>query len=61
LDIGFRSHPAEIRNAGSKSRMRTTSACITKAYYHARIRSVTEIRAKQALWDCYESVICIDE
>ena len=36
--------------------MRTTSACITKAYYHARIGSVTEIRAKTDFKDCYESL-----
>ena len=43
LATGFRMYPAEIRNAGINSRMRTTSACITKAYYHAAIASVTEI------------------
>lgn len=36
--------------------MRTTSACITKAYYHARISSVTEIRAKTGCSNCYETL-----
>jgi chorismate synthase len=47
LDIGFRRYPADIRNAGIRSRMRTTSACITKAYYHARVVASRKYALKQ--------------
>jgi hypothetical protein len=43
--IGLRIYPAATKVAVNISRIRTTSACIIKAYYHANIRIVTEIAA----------------
>src|SRR5687768_17270391 len=43
LATGLRIYPAATRIAVNISRIRTTSACIMKAYYHANIRIVTEI------------------
>ena len=43
LATGLRIYPAATKIAVNISRIRTTSACIMKAYYHAHIRIVTEI------------------
>ena len=40
---GLRMYPAATKIAVNISLIRTTSACIMKAYYHAPIRIVTEI------------------
>src|SRR5688500_20365588 len=43
LATGLRIYPAATKSAVNISRIRTTSACIIKAYYHANIRIVTDI------------------
>jgi len=48
LATGLRIYPAATKVAVNISRIRTTSACIMKAYYHANIRIVTEIRGVAA-------------
>src|ERR1051326_1428338 len=42
---GFMIYPVAISMPAKRSRMRTTSACITKAYYHAR--SVASRKTRQ--------------